>query len=58
MKVKLIVWAEVNENEFNTLISANDILNSIITNLIDYDIATDVTRTEWEDDGMDWNDEE
>lgn len=55
MKIKTLIWAEVSEEEFNKITSTKEELEFIINNMIDYDTSTDISRTEWEEDGLDWS---
>ena len=58
MKVKLTVWAEVDEDEYNTATDVKSELALIIAHMIDYDTKTDVSRREWEkQDGLEWTED-
>lgn len=58
MKVKLAVWAEVDEDEYDAVTDAQSELSLIMAHLIDYDTKMDISRREWEEDGLEWDEEE
>lgn len=58
MKVKLTAWAEVNEDEYNNITSIKEEFEFIEKNLIDYDVDKNISREEWEEDGLEWDEEE
>lgn len=59
MKVKVTIWAEVDEDEYNAATDMQTELALITANLIDYDTRTDISREEWEvQDGMEWTEDD
>lgn len=57
MKVKVTIWAEVNEDEYYAIADAQSELTLILAHLVDYDTKTYISRREWERDGLEWSED-
>ena len=58
MKIKVTIWADVDETEYDSITDAQDKINLIIRDMIDYDVDSNITRKQWERDGLDWTEDE
>jgi hypothetical protein len=57
MKVKMIIWADVDEDEYDSATDLESELTLVRTHMVDYDFEM-VSRKEWEQEGFDWDEEE